>query len=124
MLAGTYCFVSSFNQYWLLDTGATDHICCKLENFDTYYPLKGENNFITIPDGRRVKATHKGTIQINELLQLNHVLFVPDFQYNLISVHNLCKDFGCSVVFTDGQCYIQDLFWKGQSMPLGKQKQG
>ncbi|KAL2945114.1 Retrovirus-related Pol polyprotein from transposon RE2, partial [Bienertia sinuspersici] len=106
MLAGKYCFVCSNNSEWLLDSGAIDHMCYNLECFHSYEKLKGENNFITIPDGRRVKVTHKGTVILNGTINLEHVLFVTDFKYNLISIHKLCKDLHCSVIFTDSECYI------------------
>lgn len=60
--------------------------------FDQYESVNGNNEYITIPDGRRVLVHHKGTVTINENIQLNGVLHVPDLLYNLLSVNKLCSD--------------------------------
>ncbi|KAL2931976.1 Retrovirus-related Pol polyprotein from transposon RE2 [Bienertia sinuspersici] len=107
MLAGKYYFVCCNHSNWLLDSGATDHICCNLEYFDACEELKGCNNYITIPDGRKVQVTHKATVVLNDCLSLDNVLFVPEFQYNLISINKLRRDLHCSIMFTKIQCYRQ-----------------
>ncbi|KAL2906780.1 Retrovirus-related Pol polyprotein from transposon RE2 [Bienertia sinuspersici] len=86
--------------------------------------MNGDSNYITIADGRKVRVTHKGKVILNDFLTLDNVLFIPEFQYNLISVHMLCKELGCNIIFTDGKCYIQDHSLRGQLMLLGKLKQG
>lgn len=77
---------------WILDSGATDHICPDLNKFMTIQAVN-EPTFITIPDGRKISVLHTGSIKLNDTLLLHNVLHVPDFQFQLISVHKLCKDF-------------------------------
>ena len=36
------------------------------------------------------------------------VFAVPDFNTNLLSVHKLCRDSKCDVVFNEHKCYVQD----------------
>lgn len=64
--------------------------------FDNYEPDVGADEFITIPDGRRVTLYHKGTVTLNDNTQLKGVLHVPDFQYNLLLMNNLIN-----------KCYVQ-----------------
>lgn len=107
LLAGKICLSSNSNQLWIIDSGSTVHICPTLDNFHTYEPMTLDDNTITIPDGKRVKVLHKGTIRLNDDIILKNVLHVPDFHFRLIYVPKLCKDLSCSIVLTDGKCFLQ-----------------
>lgn len=52
------------------------------------------------------------------------MLHVPDFQFNLISVHKLCHDLHCDLIFTSDACYVQGRSLKRQSTLLGKLQGG
>lgn len=58
--------------------------------------VNGIYNTITIRcntmqyDGRKIKITHTGTVKLNECITLRSVMFVPEFQFNLISITKLC----------------------------------
>ncbi|XP_074336065.1 uncharacterized protein LOC141673233 [Apium graveolens] len=107
--AGNFCFLASTGLKWILDSGATDHMCFDLDMFDELNILQGSLNVITIPNGKQVVITRSGTIKLNNDLILRIVLFVPDFKYNLISIPKLCKDHKCTIVFNDDQCVLQGL---------------
>ncbi|KAL2939464.1 Retrovirus-related Pol polyprotein from transposon RE1 [Bienertia sinuspersici] len=124
-MAGTACcFLNCLNSKWLLDSGATDHVCSSLDFFVDFHPVHRLHNTITIPDGRKVEVKHKGLVKLNNQVVLQDVLHVPEFKYNLISVHKLCKDLGCAVYFTDKHCYLQGLSQKELIMPLGDVQEG
>lgn len=55
---------------------------------------------------------------LSPYITLHNVLHVPYFQFNLISIHKLCKDLNCHVSFTHDACFIQDPSHKGQPMLL------
>ncbi|XP_073119820.1 uncharacterized protein [Henckelia pumila] len=67
---------------WILDTGATHHICCSLESFFSHKPICSR---VTLPNNDQVLATHIGSVKLSENLTLHNVLFVPQFHLNLIS---------------------------------------
>ncbi|KAL2923679.1 Retrovirus-related Pol polyprotein from transposon TNT 1-94 [Bienertia sinuspersici] len=123
-MAGTSCFLSGLNAKWLLDSGATDHVCTSLDLFDSYHSLSDTNDTITIPDGRRVVVKHKGAVKLNNNITLMDVLHVPDFYYNLVSVHKLCSDLGCTITFTHDKCFVQDKSQTELSMLLGNLEAG
>ncbi|KAL2926590.1 Retrovirus-related Pol polyprotein from transposon RE1 [Bienertia sinuspersici] len=106
-LAGKLCLVSCLNTDWLLDSGASDHICSDLSCFTTYQFPSGSDNTITIPNGTQVQIKHIGSVQISKHIQLHDVLHVPDFKFNLISVHKLCRDMNSELRFTHDNCFIQ-----------------
>lgn len=92
---GKYCLVSSTGSNWMVDNGATDHICSDLSLFTTYNDVQGEANYFTIPDGTKVLIKQVGTVHLQNDLILNDVLFVPEFKFNLISIPTICKDLNC-----------------------------
>ena len=122
MLAGKLCLLANnpSQNGWLIDSGATDHICSDLSVFLTYKPVTTPNEFILIPDGRQVPIAHTGSVKITNDLILHNVLHVPAFHYNLLSVQRLCKDLHCSLVFNDTNCIIQDHLQKGKQILLGR----
>ncbi|XP_074337540.1 uncharacterized protein LOC141674737 [Apium graveolens] len=55
LLAGNVCLLSAATHKWLIDSGATNHICPDLEMFSSYESLTNSDSFITIPNGSKVK---------------------------------------------------------------------
>ncbi|KAI4296906.1 hypothetical protein L6164_036825 [Bauhinia variegata] len=94
------------NSTWILDSGATNHITCQFDAFTTYMPVS--NWFVSLPNGTNVQVTHIGTVALSSTLVLQHVLFVPSFSFNLISVSKLDKDSQCAFVVQTGFCYIKE----------------
>jgi hypothetical protein len=63
---------------------------------------------IKLPNGNHVTIKFAGTIIFPPLFRLTGVLFVPNFNINLIFVSLLCHNALCSVHFTDTTCLIQE----------------
>ncbi|KAL2936157.1 Retrovirus-related Pol polyprotein from transposon RE2 [Bienertia sinuspersici] len=105
-VAGT-CLISCLNTKWVMDSGATDHICSDLTLFNEYEEFKRTPNTITVADGKQVVVKHIGTIVFDNGIRLNNVLHVPGVRFNLISTHKLCKDLSCDIVFSHDKCMIQ-----------------
>lgn len=98
--AGAYFAGTCSNSNWIIDSGATDHICSNIDLFSELRNLDKYPNTITIPDGKRVAVNHIGTIKFDNGIQLDNVLYVPGFKFNLISTHKLFKDLNFEVTFT------------------------
>ncbi|XP_075499381.1 uncharacterized protein LOC142537771 [Primulina tabacum] len=60
----------SLNSSWILDTGATHHICCSLS---LLYSSKLCSSKVTLPDNSVVWATHVGSVQLSPDLCLDDV---------------------------------------------------
>ena len=122
-LVGTICLLSHIDNDWIIDSGATDHFCSNLQMFHTYKNIENQHTFITIPNGKKIQVTHIGNISLTKNLQLKDVLYVPDFQFNLISVHKLCQNLNCKITFNNQNCFLL-----GPTLPkkivLGKLKSG
>ena len=104
----TFSFSSSVPpSSWILDTGATHHVCSSYSHFISFTPVFDSK--VTLPIGLTTSVTHIGTIQLTPTLLLQNVLFVPSFKFNLLSVSALTKDHNCFVQFLSHSCFIQDL---------------
>lgn len=91
---------------WIVDSGATTHVCCDLSLFVETYPVSGMT--VSLPNGTRESITHSGIVRLSETLTLHDVLFVPSFHFNLVSVSSLLRRDKCSAHFFPEYCYIQD----------------
>jgi len=63
---------------------------------------------VNLPNGNIVQAFCKGKVKICENLQIDDVLYLPDFAMNLISVSKLCKEQACIVTFETHQFIVQE----------------
>lgn len=91
---------------WILDTGATDHICSSLDWFVSYEKIKSIS--VTLPNGNSVEAHFTGKVQLSDNLLIENVLYLPQFSFNLISVSKLSEAMKCSLIFESHSCVIQE----------------
>jgi len=77
-----------------------------LECFTSYNKIR--NIKVNFPNGTCVNVTHLGTIKLNDNITLHNVLFIPDFNYNLISTSRLIMDSHVHITFINKGCFIQD----------------
>ena len=108
---------SKDHEKWILDTGASDHVTCLLSNFSTFNEV--DNVIINLPTGHQVHATHIGSVILSAQLTLNDVLYVPDFNFNLISVSKLAANQALCLTFASDSCLIQD---KHRKITIGSAK--
>ena len=99
---------------WVVDSGATCHMCKDLELFDEITVLDTPQE-ITVGDGYSVKATGRGDVLLKmtvadgktQKCKLTDVLFVPDLSHNLLSVSKTTST-GKSFEFHQSYCNIVD----------------
>ena len=90
---------------WIIDSGAY-HICCNLKWFHSYNEIAPMS--IKLPTGHVSMAIYSGTVKFSPILILYDVLFVLDFNYNLLSVSKMNSSLNSIVSFNGFQCLIQD----------------
>lgn len=100
---------------WIIDSGATTHVCSDLALFSSTSSVSGVT--VTLPNGTREQITHVGTVHISDVLILCDVLYVPSFQFNLLSVSSLLKRDKCSAHFYVYSCFLRD---HTQALMIGK----
>ena len=123
-LAGKICLLSCIRSSWILDSGATNHFCSDLSFFDEWQIVSGNENFITIPNDTKIPVKHVGTVDLSKKVKLLNVLHVPDFEFNLISIHKLSTDLDCTITISGDKCFLQDQKWKEPALLLGRLRGG
>lgn len=74
-------------------------MCNNHHLFTNLRNLKGLHHNITGPDGRKVKVTCIGDIQLTKHIMWYNVLYVPTFQFSHIFVSKLSFDLNALITF-------------------------
>ena len=96
------CLVLNSTDSWIVDSGATNHVCNCLQWFQETKPLcEGQVN-LRLGTGQLVSANVMGSVVLSfnnfRTLNLEDCLYVPEMKRNLISVSCLYKQ-GYTVLF-------------------------
>ncbi|XP_019244399.1 PREDICTED: uncharacterized protein LOC109224266 [Nicotiana attenuata] len=117
------CMLTRVHEYtWIIDSGATNHITSKKELLFDIQPLVVPY-LVTLPNGHEVKVTCAGSLHFLSFT-LHHVLYVPCFQHNLISVHKLVAQLDCLVLFGKFSCFLIHAPSMKRPLEIGKQDHG
>ena len=109
------CLVENFNDKWIIDSGATNHVCYSLQWFKHSRPIGEEQRCLRLGNGEliSVKAVRQVDLSFDNsrTLYLEDCLFVPDFKRNLVSVsclieHGLTVQFNSSVSIRSTSSFI------------------
>uniref|UniRef100_A0A2N9FUB4 Integrase catalytic domain-containing protein n=1 Tax=Fagus sylvatica TaxID=28930 RepID=A0A2N9FUB4_FAGSY len=105
--SGNTCLHSSSNSSWVIDSGASDHMTGNsslLSNIsDPCSPFS-----VTVANGTKTPVQGIGTVSTPNLT-FSNVLYLPEFPFNLLSVHKLTVALHCSIAFFPSYCVFQDL---------------
>ena len=91
---------------WILDSGDLDHMSSSIEGLHDIRPLDSPI-LVSLPNGYKVQVTLHGNLKINDHIILHHVLVVPHFKLNLLSVKRLTDQLHSQVIFTKTLCILQ-----------------
>lgn len=99
-VAAAFCAVEKqvSSDLWVLDSGATSHMCRNKEMFDS---MQKHNQQLLMPSGECVSAVGKGVVKVKSKfmnITLLNVLYVPKFHSNFLSISKFL-DAGHSVSF-------------------------
>lgn len=102
--AGTNNNLPFHKTAWVVDTGASCHVCSDYHLFSDLIPIT--DTFVILPDGTRISVTLSRTIKLSDSLTISSVLFVPHFKFNLLSISALTQNSPITVLFSSTSCYI------------------
>ncbi|KAF7833270.1 putative retroelement pol polyprotein [Senna tora] len=98
--------------------GASSHITGNISLFSQIKEVKGSHT-VNLPNGSVKNVSHIGEVVINSKILLKDVLYVPEFRYNLISVHRLAGSSDMKFIFDTAQCIMQYLL-SSQVLAIGR----
>lgn len=93
---------------WIIDTGASDHMTFN-QNLLTKTTKPSKHILVTLPDGTSKPVLQTGQVTLAPNFNLQNVLYVPDFRFNLLSVSQLVSHNNLCVIFFSDTCIFQDL---------------
>lgn len=79
--------IFSSKDFWIVDSGATKHVCSIADAFVNLRTIDGSN--VTLPNHTQIPVKMCGDVILGPTLVLHDVLFVPQFKFNLLSVSAL-----------------------------------
>ncbi|KAL0423503.1 UNVERIFIED_CONTAM: Retrovirus-related Pol polyprotein from transposon RE2 [Sesamum radiatum] len=108
--AGTYFnYTTEFlgPNSWIIDSGATAHMCANLKLMNRLKPYIAESS-VALPDGTKKHVTHCGSVTLSPDVTLKAVLYMPSFKCNLLSVSKLSSLSHITILFSSDHCVMQD----------------
>ncbi|KAJ0947166.1 putative RNA-directed DNA polymerase [Helianthus annuus] len=97
---------SNSSTNWIIDTGASDHMCHDELLFTNLQTLS-KPFLIGLPNGQNITINKIRIVHLTQDIVLQHVLIVPQFKHNLLSVSRICHDTHGILYFTDQSCMLQ-----------------
>ena len=98
---------------WIIDSGATSHICSDRSLFTDLKKLNHPLD-VVLGDGRALIAKHSGTVHLQvksgsltRKCKLHNVLFVPELAYCLLSISKVTER-GIEFKFNKRGCIVRD----------------
>ena len=101
------CLVENFNDKWIIDSEATNHVCYSLQWFKHSTSIEEGQRYLKLGNGELIFVKAIGPVVLffenNRTLCLEYCLIVLDFKRNLVSVsclleHGLTLKFNSSIL--------------------------
>uniref|UniRef100_A0A803PZB6 Retrovirus-related Pol polyprotein from transposon TNT 1-94-like beta-barrel domain-containing protein n=1 Tax=Cannabis sativa TaxID=3483 RepID=A0A803PZB6_CANSA len=96
---------SSHNCLWIVDSGASHHICCDISLFSSMHKNTIAHT-VTLPNGSTIRVHNSDDINISQDLSISNVLYVLTFQFNLFSVSSFFTNTSNNIHFTTDSCTV------------------
>ena len=104
---------------WVIDSGASSHMTGFPSVLTSYRPETSIPD-VRIADGRSCPVLGSGQSRATSSLPLQHVLYIPGFPANLMSISAITKALHCGVFFFPHHGVFQDLD-TGRRIGLGRE---
>lgn len=92
------CFTDTYGTGWIIDSGATDHMCLNKFLFN-FLNSTSQIISISLPNDQFIDISSMGTVHRSNGIILTDILYVPSFKYNLISISKLTQQLQCNINF-------------------------
>nr|KYP71000.1 hypothetical protein KK1_010242 [Cajanus cajan] len=106
---------------WIIDYGASNHISDDDSLFCSIFSSKIPH--FTLANGSKVISQGVSQVSHTPSLNLEYVLFVPKFAFNLISISQLTKSLNCFVTF-DANSFVIQQCGMGRLIGQGHESRG
>ena len=107
----TALVASNVHNFWIIDSGATDHITNKVSSLHDFEEISSPTH-VSIANGNHVSVKGQGKIKILSHNTASSVLYIPSFPFQLLSIGRITKTLKCRVIFYAHRVIFQDLATK------------
>ncbi|KAM1122460.1 hypothetical protein ACFX19_004061 [Malus domestica] len=107
----TTLLVSSAHDYWIVDSGASDHMTNKVTNLHNFETISAPSH-VSVANGKGASVLGKGKINLMSNNVESNALYVPSFPFQLLSVGQLTNSLKCLAIFSPCNVVFQDLVSK------------
>jgi hypothetical protein len=94
------------NSFWIIDSGATDHVCNDLNHFSSIKEICPIA--VHLPNGEISHSRFIGTIHFNANVYLSDVLYIEHFHSNILSVYKIICSLNLEIIFDRDTCFLRD----------------
>jgi len=85
------------NNAWIINFGATNHMTFDSRQVSSLKP--SSQKFVCTANGNTTPVIGEGSLTLNDSLNLDSILVVPNLNYNLLYVSKLTTTLSCVVIF-------------------------
>ena len=107
----TALVASTVHDFWVIDSGATDHITNKMTSLCNFEGFSSPTH-VSIANGKHVSVKGKGKIKLMSNSIESSILYVPSFPFQLLSIGKITRTLNCRAIFDSQQVLFQDLATK------------
>lgn len=83
----------------IIDSGASDHIICDEQFFSHIHKRPHSSVSVRLSNGNTTYVDKIGTVHLSPNIILKNVLYIPDFEFNLISISKTYENNSCCAIF-------------------------
>ena len=91
---------------WIIDLGVTNHMTCNQNKLENITQVNNPQHVI-VANGDKVKIHGIGTTKFLTK-NVKDILYLPDFNSNLLSVSKITQELNCNVIFSPNKVTFQD----------------
>ena len=99
--------MSPHNNPFILDLGAPNHVTSSFTWFQTYSKIKAIS--VNFPNSSSITSYYSGVVRSSSSFVIHNILYVPKFNFNLVSISKLVSSLHCTLNFSDDFCKIWDV---------------
>lgn len=100
--------VNTMHDFWIIDSGATDHMTNKNSNLHEFEKFSKPST-VSVANGKGVAVLGKGKINLLSKDIESTALYVPSFPFQLLSVGRITNSVKCIAIFYPHKVVFQDL---------------
>ncbi|XP_068331522.1 uncharacterized protein [Pyrus communis] len=103
--------IGNVHDYWIIDSGATDHMTNKSTNLHKFENFSIPSQ-VSVANGKNAMVVGKGKIHLISSDVESEALYVPSFPFQLLSVSKITNSLNCLAIFSPKNVIFQDVVTK------------